>query len=115
MSNLHEDEHEQLASIEHVSRNFQFQSDVDRYRVEEAPPSMADHVRHYLKKQCSSLTFVYCLNSLLERIPFIRCLKEYNIRKDLFGDIVAGITVAIMHVPQGNRAIRMMDTFLLVH
>ena len=101
MSDSHEDEQEQLASIEHVSRNLQLQSDVDRYRVEEAPRSTADHVRHYLKKQCSSLTFVYCLNALLEKIPFIRCLKEYNIRKDLFGDIVAGITVAIMHVPQG--------------
>jgi hypothetical protein len=70
--------------------------------VEESYISTADHIKHYLKKQCASLSFLCCLNSFLDKIPLLRCLKEYNLRKNLFGDIIAGITVAIMHIPQGK-------------
>lgn len=29
-------------------------------------------------------------------------MKDYNIRTDLTGDIVSGLTVGIMHIPQGE-------------
>ena len=29
-------------------------------------------------------------------------MKNYNIRQDLMGDIIAGLTVGIMHIPQGK-------------
>ena len=51
---------------------------------------------------CNKLTWVMILNAILDRIPIIRCLKEYKIRSYLFGDIISGITVAIMHIPQGT-------------
>ena len=41
------------------------------------------------------------MSVFFNKIPLIRCLKEYKFRKYLFGDIISGITIAIMHIPQG--------------
>lgn len=49
-----------------------------------------------------SLTLVAIANSFVDSIPLIRCLKEYKIRNYLLGDILSGMTVAIMHIPQGK-------------
>ena len=38
---------------------------------------------------------------LLAFFPFIRIMKNYKITTDLPGDIVAGLTVGVMHIPQG--------------
>ncbi|XP_043674844.1 prestin-like [Vespula pensylvanica] len=34
-------------------------------------------------------------------VPLISWLPEYNWRNNILGDLVAGITVAVMHIPQG--------------
>ncbi|XP_055881917.1 prestin-like isoform X4 [Biomphalaria glabrata] len=34
-------------------------------------------------------------------LPFLSIMKEYNIKKDFLPDIIAGLTVGIMHIPQG--------------
>ncbi|XP_066971274.1 prestin-like isoform X2 [Macrobrachium rosenbergii] len=39
------------------------------------------------------------------RVPILHWLPNYPIRSALVGDIIAGITVAIMHIPQGTYAI----------
>ncbi|XP_033352726.1 solute carrier family 26 member 6-like isoform X1 [Bombus vosnesenskii] len=38
---------------------------------------------------------------LKNTIPLIGWLSAYNWKTDLLGDIIAGITVAVMHIPQG--------------
>jgi len=38
---------------------------------------------------------------LLSLFPFIGIMSQYNVRRDLFSDIIAGLTVGIMHIPQG--------------
>ena len=44
-----------------------------------------------------------CLKDFLFMLfPFIAILKNYKIRQDLTGDIIAGLTVGIMHIPQGK-------------
>lgn len=50
------------------------------------------------KCQCSKDCF---LGFLYKIMPFIGIMKDYNIRTDLTGDIVSGLTVGIMHIPQG--------------
>ncbi|XP_056001292.1 sulfate transporter-like isoform X2 [Ostrea edulis] len=50
------------------------------------------------KCQCSRDCF---LGFLYKIFPFIGIMKDYNIRTDLTGDIVSGLTVGIMHIPQG--------------
>jgi MFS superfamily sulfate permease-like transporter len=39
--------------------------------------------------------------NIFNRIPCLKWLKKYNIKDDLLADFFAGLTVGIMHVPQG--------------
>lgn len=39
---------------------------------------------------------------LLQRLPFIKILSKYSVRKDMMGDLVAGLTIGVMHIPQGQ-------------
>jgi hypothetical protein len=96
-------ENEYSCVTENTRRNVRLQSFIDRYGTDEPQLSSIDHVKKYVRKKYSSLTFEYCINAFLNKIPLIRCLTEYKIRKNLFGDIISGITVAIMHIPQGKR------------
>ena len=43
-------------------------------------------------------------DAIYQYLPFIRIMKKYNIKRDLVGDVVAGITVGIMQIPQGRTA-----------
>ncbi|KAK3581235.1 hypothetical protein CHS0354_032954 [Potamilus streckersoni] len=40
-------------------------------------------------------------NFILTVFPFINILKNYHIKQDLPGDLISGLTVGIMHLPQG--------------
>lgn len=104
VNNNTEDEQEQELSIsgEHSPRSLRLQSFVERYGTDEPYATPFDQIKHYIRKQCASFSFLCCLNFFLDKIPLLHCLKEYKIKKNLFGDIFAGITVAIMHIPQGN-------------
>uniref|UniRef100_X1ZUV5 Uncharacterized protein n=1 Tax=Capitella teleta TaxID=283909 RepID=X1ZUV5_CAPTE len=37
---------------------------------------------------------------LLSYLPFIEIMKKYNIKRDVLPDVVAGLTVGIMQIPQ---------------
>ncbi|XP_076286440.1 prestin isoform X2 [Lasioglossum baleicum] len=39
--------------------------------------------------------------ALKNSIPLIGWLSKYDWKKDILGDVIAGITVAVMHIPQG--------------
>lgn len=54
-----------------------------------------NHVKNY----CHEFSFVQFLYSLM---PVLKWLPKYSIKDNLAGDISAGITVAVMHIPQGN-------------
>lgn len=40
---------------------------------------------------------------LIGLTPIVRWLPKYCVKKDLLADINGGVTVGIMHIPQGNR------------
>lgn len=42
------------------------------------------------------------LRFILNLIPVLKWLPKYSIKSDLPGDISAGVTVAVMHIPQGK-------------
>lgn len=46
-----------------------------------------------------------CLTTL---IPALNWLVHYQVKDDLFKDCIAGITVAVMHIPQGSSKISLM-------
>ncbi|CAG9558930.1 unnamed protein product [Danaus chrysippus] len=50
------------------------------------------------KKVLSNCGFGECL---INSLPIARWLPRYNTKRDLVGDLVAGATVAVMHIPQG--------------
>ena len=47
---------------------------------------------------CSWSGFISVLTQLM---PIIRWLPKYNFKEDLFPDLNGGVTVAVMHIPQG--------------
>uniref|UniRef100_A0AAQ5YIG2 STAS domain-containing protein n=1 Tax=Amphiprion ocellaris TaxID=80972 RepID=A0AAQ5YIG2_AMPOC len=42
-----------------------------------------------------------CLHLLRERVPIFSWLPRYRLKKWILGDTVAGLTVGILHIPQG--------------
>jgi MFS superfamily sulfate permease-like transporter len=58
-----------------------------------------------LLKQLYHLHFIpskICLKkNIYNRLPALKWLIRYNFRKDILADLLAGITVGIMHIPQG--------------
>jgi len=38
-------------------------------------------------------------NYLLDRIPFLRWIRQYDPRECLLKDIIAGLTIGIVHIP----------------
>lgn len=45
-----------------------------------------------------------CLHLLRERVPIFNWLPRYRLKKWLLGDTIAGLTVGILHIPQGEEA-----------
>lgn len=55
---------------------------------------------HHVKKSCDNFNIIHIILNL---IPVLRWLPNYSLKNDLPGDISAGFTVAVMHIPQGKR------------
>jgi hypothetical protein len=57
-------------------------------------------LRHQIEARC--LPSADCAKkSLLSFLPFIRIMHSYNVRTDLPSDIMSGLIVGVMHIPQG--------------
>lgn len=48
---------------------------------------------------------------LLDSVPILRWLPKYKWKADLMRDLIAGFTVAVMHIPQGINVILLL-TFI---
>lgn len=51
-----------------------------------------------VKKLYNNFNFI---QFLLNLIPVLKWLPKYSVKNNLAGDLSAGITVAVMHIPQG--------------
>lgn len=60
-----------------------------------------ERLRHRLAQRCSC-SQVDCAHLLKKRVPVCNWLPKYKLRKWILGDIVAGLTVGIVHIPQGK-------------
>ena len=54
--------------------------------------------RHFLPAKCT------CKDVLQSWFPIVEWLPAYNVRRDLAHDLAGGLTVAIMHIPQGKES-----------
>lgn len=43
-----------------------------------------------------------CKNFIFSVFPFLGIMRKYNLRKDILYDIISGLTVGVMHIPQGE-------------
>ncbi|XP_066528712.1 solute carrier family 26 member 10 [Hoplias malabaricus] len=66
----------------------------------EAKPSGKARLRETLSRSCRCSRET-CLHLLRQRVPIFNWLPKYRLRKWLLGDVVAGLTVGILHIPQG--------------
>lgn len=57
---------------------------------------------HHLKKKCCVCSRDCLVRTLLKRLPFINILRNYSVQEDLLSDIISGLTVGVMHIPQGK-------------
>ncbi|KAH1011657.1 solute carrier family 26 member 10 isoform X2 [Dendroctonus ponderosae] len=79
----------------HVERPIYQIQDLHKDTLYEKPYST---VKTKAASYCNSIHPAQCL---LDRIPLLRWLPEYSWKKSFLSDIISGITVAIMHIPQG--------------
>ncbi|XP_045612682.1 prestin isoform X2 [Procambarus clarkii] len=63
-------------------------------------PGLLESIQNKAKKSCSCSG--RCIKSAVTaRVPILSWLPSYDFRASLLGDVLSGITVAIMHIPQG--------------
>ncbi|XP_042563520.1 solute carrier family 26 member 10 [Clupea harengus] len=75
----------------------------DRFRQTygtEDKHSGREKLREKLLKRCRC-SQDSCHNLLKERVPIFNWLPKYRLKKWILGDAVAGLTVGILHIPQG--------------
>ncbi|XP_011502509.1 PREDICTED: solute carrier family 26 member 10-like [Ceratosolen solmsi marchali] len=78
-----------------VRRPIYKQDDLNKFGLYSNPKKMlSTKITNYLQK-------IKPTSYIKDIIPIIRWLPEYHWKHDLFGDLIAGITVAVMHIPQG--------------
>lgn len=56
---------------------------------------------NYVKKYYKP-TPEFFKRQLFKRIPFVDWIREYNLREWALSDIISGITIGIVHIPQGE-------------
>ena len=56
---------------------------------------------NYIKKYYKP-TPAFFKRQLFKRIPFLDWIRHYNVKEWLVSDIVSGLTIGIVHIPQGR-------------
>ena len=76
-------------------------NDKYNFTTEDETKNIPERLRRQIHKRCAPSC--QCVKkSLLSFFPFIGIMRHYSLRQDLFSDIIAGLTVGIMHIPQGQ-------------
>jgi len=59
---------------------------------------------NYIKKYYKP-TPAFFKRQLFKRIPFLEWIQHYNVKEWLLSDIVSGLTIGIVHIPQGTKKV----------
>ncbi|XP_049825234.1 prestin-like isoform X2 [Aethina tumida] len=73
------------------------------YQIEELHrDTQYEKPRKSFRTSCkNAFESVSCTSCLLNTVPILKWLPEYSWKNSFVSDIISGITVAIMHIPQG--------------
>ncbi|MBN3319248.1 ARHGP factor, partial [Atractosteus spatula] len=66
----------------------------------DGPPSASPRLSERIARGCRC-SRAACLRLLRARVPIVSWLPRYRLKKWILGDAVAGLTVGILHIPQG--------------
>lgn len=86
-----------VSQLDHEYRP-RLQSLIDQYGIQQTEHQT---IEKRVKKCIENLNLLLIVNTIIGFFPIIRCLKEYDLKKNLFGDFLSGLTIAVMHIPQG--------------
>ncbi|XP_029578378.1 solute carrier family 26 member 10 [Salmo trutta] len=70
------------------------------YGTEDKPRGGGQRFREKIAERCRCSREA-CLHLLRERVPIFNWLPKYRLKKWILGDTIAGLTVGILHIPQG--------------
>ncbi|XP_021421535.1 solute carrier family 26 member 10 [Oncorhynchus mykiss] len=70
------------------------------YGTEDKPRGGGQRFREKIAERCRC-SRAACLHLLRERVPIFNWLPKYRLKKWMLGDTIAGLTVGILHIPQG--------------
>lgn len=71
------------------------------YGTEDKPRGGGQRFREKIAERCRC-SRAACLHLLRERVPIFNWLPKYRLKKWMLGDTIAGLTVGILHIPQGE-------------
>ena len=83
------------------------------FTTEDRSKNVSQQLRQLVHKRCAP-SRPCAKKLLLGFFPFISIMRQYSLRRDLFNDIIAGLTVGIMHIPQGQLSCILLVLDLLV-
>jgi hypothetical protein len=84
--------------------------DLDRkYAKTDEGQGWRSNMRSYLRRKRSKFT---CQRLLLNNFPIVKSLRGYLPLRDLPGDVISGLTVGVMHIPQGQLKVVVSVIFL---
>ena len=64
-------------------------------------PTLRQRLHRSCQKSCSKCGPRCILGAAIDFVPFLRTVRYYNWRRDIFMDMMAGISVGMVHIPQG--------------
>jgi len=83
-----------IFTVEKLNERYQLNQDFDG--------SPIGGTWNYIKKYYKP-TPAFFKRQLFKRIPFLDWIRHYNIKEWLMPDIVSGLTIGIVHIPQGKK------------
>jgi hypothetical protein len=80
------------------------------YTQEEFDKDNQHHARHHktfkdwmiVKKKRNNCSGECFKRNLYKFLPFTKIMQHYNLKRDLVNDLISGLTVGVMHLPQGE-------------
>jgi hypothetical protein len=91
-----------IFTVEKLNERYQLNEDFD--------DSPIGGTWNYIKKYYKP-TPAFFKRQLFKRIPFLDWIRHYNIKEWLMADIVSGLTIGIVHIPQGKKVMIFRSKF----
>ena len=64
------------------------------------PPPASEPFTSRLRSQCAC-SAACAKDAVLKKLPFIQTLRDYKWKDWILSDIIAGISIGVIHIPQG--------------